>query len=877
MSPDISSVVRGDSTGILETTMAHNIDNQCTVPTLSSTRPKCTLAHQPLRPPLRYDKHSRSLFMSNLAPSIVMNHRTSSDRTQQQASASKNDGVDHTRKEGGIFTGISRNQVLNNSIDDLDVNKQDLKDMSLITSSLHGNISAEHPVKNHKKSCPNLSDHGKFEELRTSPVVARSSQLPTLRGTEIGKILSENRIDPDNRLQSNNVIQSDPSSLSVPQLGPDQNSHLSIVSKRPRPQPTEVENLPSNLANKDPFVSIPRKLPDTKRNRTSPTLPTANQNVTMLHNSQMGRSSLVPERDLLSRVGIKSFDPQETAHPSSVSVKVSCGAGAGDKLSSDSPSTLGIAATMSPRDPSLNELRSTSNRIPHSVSRCQNGNCGLFVSSRLKKTLIGSEFCEDRNMNEQSRLTKRTKGRSKPLRFDVNTKREKPATENNAECQNQVLPYVSKDERSSKTECPPGGQELGVETLHKLDINNYPCQAEICEDFTRGEKMSTFECQVSFLKLRESPRVSDHQNESHSGKEVEYFPGTRKVAELKKSAQGINDAIDHNFIPFGGSFHQGQKKAVGNVTISDLNNSSGSHAQEGVDNERNQKSDSTEPRSREAKVSDIETNIEREKKGGSETIFKQQFDIESLACRENSLGLEGVTGDNCEGSKGIREMILCLAQDRGTPEDIDAILDIISRLGGEIVPNFDLIKPECVVTWTGTDKQLNWGSAKIIGAARAACVPVVDVDWVLQSYWSGFWLDIERFASLIGGQAEKTPLFKNVLVFLPRSSGSMTCITNDLISALRAAGAKINHGEACDADCGKTITTRVRIVEGLSGNCINRSYNAAQFRWLEEKESVNNHTSLLEANEEWAWESMARGRLLGVTACEDGAVANTKL
>lgn len=869
--PDISSVVRGESIGIPETTMVCNIENQCIVPTPPSTRPKCSLVHHPLHP-LHYDKHLRPSHMPNLAPGIVTNHRLSSDHTPKQASDFENDDVDHTRKEEEVSNGISRNQVLSNSIDDHEI-RQDSKD-----PSVHENILSVHAAKNHKKSCLSLSDCQNFEDFHTSPVAARSPQPATVGGLEIGKISPKNRIDPDNSLQSNDVIQLEISSLCASQLNSNQKSRLNIVSKRPRPQPAKAENHPSNLASKEPLDSSPRKLSNTKSHRTPSTLPTANHNVTMLHNSQMSRLPLVPERDLLSRAGIKSFNPRENAPPLSVPGNATCRVGVGTELNPDLLSTLGIAVTRSPRDPSLNELRSRCNRIPHSVSRCQNGNSVLSASPRSKHTLIGSEFCEDRNMNEQSLLTKRTKEKSRPLRFDVDTKRGNLVTENNAECQNRVLFYGPGGERSLKTGCPPfvGGQGLRAETRHKLDLNNYPRQPEPCEDFTR-EKVFSVEKQVSSLKLRVSPRVSDCQNESRSGKGVECLPGTRKVTELKKSAQDMNDAIDHNFIPHEGPFHQGQRKANGNTTVSGPNNSSDSHVRKGVDIEHNQSLDSTEPRSREVKVNHIETSRDREKSCGSENIFKQQFDMESLGFRENSLGSEGMAGDDYKGSKGIREMILCLAQDGGTQEDMDAILDITSRLGGEIVPNFELIKPECVVTWIGTDKQLNWGSAKIIGAARAACVPVVDVDWILQSYWSGFWLDIKWFASLIGGQAEKTPLFKNVLVFLSRSAGSMSPITNDLTSALRAAGAEINHGEVCDVEYGNAITLRVRIVENLSGDCINRSYNDAQFRWLERGESVNNHIGLLETNEEWAWESMARGRLLGVPACEDGAVPESKL
>lgn len=252
------------------------------------------------------------------------------------------------------------------------------------------------------------------------------------------------------------------------------------------------------------------------------------------------------------------------------------------------------------------------------------------------------------------------------------------------------------------------------------------------------------------------------------------------------------------------------------------------------------------------------------------------------ALSEPSAGKHEMSRDICFGighashmdgsNESMNEMVVCLAQEDSHPKDAEAIREITSRLGGEIVSKFDVTKPECVVTWVGTDRHLDWGSSKIVGAARAACVPVVDVDWIVQSYWSGCWLDIHGFASAIGGQAEKTPLFEKVCVILPSSTQGISMATDELIFALRAAGAKIIPDETFDNNDAHKI--RVRIVNFLDGDGINCTQNDGQFRWLEKKELNKGCAVFLEANEEWVWESMAEGRLLGVDVSEsEGATS----
>lgn len=438
------------------------------------------------------------------------------------------------------------------------------------------------------------------------------------------------------------------------------------------------------------------------------------------------------------------------------------------------------------------------------------------------------------------------------------------------------IPSVRKDSfgysylaRSDKTSAP-----ASIAFLNSCRNRDLPTGA-VCQQ-RKLEAEHTLGGTSEEESLADKRIVSDYKESrkpSSEGKGLRliHLSGVGEITGLRSSLYVNDTTINRNRVAAGEPSPPGQRNLnEGAVDFGHV----GSHFSKDMEPEGNRELRETGKKQRHLRGAN---SVLKQEKGaqndGASTVFAKKLNSEFQMLKDGSSKLDNLTDVTKNGKEGINEMVLCLAQGGRKAEEVGIIMDITSRLGGEIVSDFDLVKPECVVTWIGTDKQLNWGSSKIIRAARAACVPVVDIEWVLQSYWSGSWLDIARFASLIGGQAEKTPLFENVLVFLPGLTKTKIPVTNELVSALRAAGAKINEDDTFDAGNRDGITIRVRIVRILDEECIDHVGDAAQYRWLDQKE-MNIHGCYLEANEEWAWESMASGRLLGVTAGGDGVVRN---
>lgn len=109
---------------------------------------------------------------------------------------------------------------------------------------------------------------------------------------------------------------------------------------------------------------------------------------------------------------------------------------------------------------------------------------------------------------------------------------------------------------------------------------------------------------------------------------------------------------------------------------------------------------------------------------------------------------EEMSSDN-DGIFG--NMVLCIVDHEVDSKVVNRVLDLVERMGGEYVFNFDSHTPDCVVTRVGAGKQVRWDSSPILRIARAKRIPVVDFDWVAQSYWNGYWMNISDFASAVGG------------------------------------------------------------------------------------------------------------------------------
>lgn len=234
----------------------------------------------------------------------------------------------------------------------------------------------------------------------------------------------------------------------------------------------------------------------------------------------------------------------------------------------------------------------------------------------------------------------------------------------------------------------------------------------------------------------------------------------------------------------------------------------------------------------------------------------------------------------------VGAMVVCLACEGMADEEHDLVFELITRLGGEVVTDFNGPTPECVVTQIARN-EVSEDLPTAVLIARAGCVAIVGVDWVIQSYLNGIWFPFRPF-EMAHLSRLSTRVFENITVTIiaPVSTTKrsretsrrpfFSVITTELISGLRVAGAVVHSDENYDVrkferlGSGKVC---VYLVEQIREKSRKRPPSLeSQWRWADSNENVK---QIVVANASWAWRSIRSGKLFEVDD-EIRNVANTR-